>query len=248
MPFSTSDWCRLVRSTQPPMPKPERSRGQSSSTRIRLRLGRAQQVGRGVLEAWVRSSRWTPEQRRRETPSAGARAVSRGSTALTWLRLSPVFTTRSGFSAASDSEPFRLGVLARDKVDIAQVQDPERVLARRQDGQRFFPQDKLVLLPQAVARGGEAQRSSCCGSNGKAAPDVSGAACQSSDVSSLSAIPLVAVVVPVAVPVLPALEPCCRRGDGRVARGLRVVRTGRAAGLGVPLTRLDGGAGNGSVP
>ena len=30
MPLSTSDWQRLVRSTQPAMPNPERSRGQSS--------------------------------------------------------------------------------------------------------------------------------------------------------------------------------------------------------------------------
>ncbi len=29
-PLTTRDWQRLVRSTQPPMPKPERSRGQSS--------------------------------------------------------------------------------------------------------------------------------------------------------------------------------------------------------------------------
>ena len=159
-----------------------------------------------------------------------------------------MLTTRSGWSSASDSEPGRFLVLARNEVDIAEVQDAERGPARGQDGQRFLTQDELVLFPQAVPEGGQPRRRPGPCGDGKAAPDCPGAAHQWS--MSWAASLFVAVAITVAAvgsAGAPGLAGAGReRGLG--GRCLPGVRGWRVCVRAPPFTMLLGGAGNGSVP
>ncbi len=157
--------------------------------------------------------------------------------ALTWLRLSPVFTTRSGSSSASEDSHCGFPVLARDEMDVAQVQDPERTKTRRKDGQGFLAEDELVLFPQPVTRGGRNCGGTGRRSYGKAAPDAADAACQGPCVSHWR--------YPLPLPLL--LVGSGEGVDGACA-GEELCVDGVVWRVGVPLIMFVGGAGNGLVP
>ena len=83
-----------------------------------------------------------------------------------------------GLQVRQRLQPLGLLVLARDEVDVAQVQDAERFDALRKNGQGFVTDLELVLLPPTVS----GRRCACCcsdgSSDGETAPDSADAVCQ----------------------------------------------------------------------